>query len=151
MVLIIVNEWFVNSDKTVTFYDEQKFKDYLTGNTKQVLSEEEKRVRNKKTGEVTYDKVVLTKHEHRFDPSGYTFSESNQVTGYQFFKKSTRNSPEVRLLLPLGRRQMENKKPVQKLEEIEVLFGLREPEVEAQVEPELEAQVEVEPEAQPEA
>ena len=46
MVVLIIKEWFVNQDKSIKFYDNQKYQDFFTGNVKQIVSEDMKKVKN---------------------------------------------------------------------------------------------------------
>ncbi len=120
-----MNEWFVNDDKSITFYDKVKHAEFANGKSKQVASNDAKKVVDRKTGKVTYDAIMVTMHEHTV--SNYTTPvRSTQITGYEIDYKSVKERRTISLLLPFGRRRMENKKAVQSEDDIEILFGFKE-------------------------
>ena len=128
MSILIVNDWFVNQDKTITFYDTLKHTEFANGKTKEIPSESKQKVK-KENGKVTQETVLIKKFEHVLNPKGYMLTTSTQFTGFQITRKSVRNAPNT-FVLSLGRRMKENKNFLQTEEEVEVLFGLREAPVE---------------------
>jgi hypothetical protein len=127
MSLILCNDWFVNSDKTVTFYDTTLHQEFKTG--------------QKKDGK--YEHVVnFTKH------APYV---STQVIGYQI---SMVKKHSYVMVLTLGRRlrlvnetEGEKKKEkkdtfVQTQDDIEILFGLKEGKLSTEVEQETQPEQE---------
>lgn len=125
MSLLIVNDWFVNQDKTITFYDTQKHSEFANGKTKEIPSEDKQKVKSKETGQVSYETVMQKKFEHVFNPKGCVLTTSTQFTGFQLSRKGVLTGPST-VVLALGRRMKENKNFLQTEEEVEVLFGLRE-------------------------
>jgi hypothetical protein len=125
MAHILMNEWFVNDDKSITFYDKVKHAEFANGKSKQVASNDSKKVVDRKTGKVTYDAVMVTMHEHTVSNFPKPV-RSTQITGYEIDYKSVKERRTISLLLPFGRRRMENKKAVQTDDDIEILFGFKE-------------------------
>jgi hypothetical protein len=122
MSLIIPNDWFVNEDKSITFYDTSRHKDCCTNKTKNVVPSWA--VANPTNKEVK----LVQMHEHQLSgkPSNFKIYPSQQFDGFQVDFKN--NKLSLILALSLGRRVRENKEYIQTQEHIEVLFGLREPE-----------------------
>lgn len=125
MSILIVNDWFVNQDKTITFYDTQKHLVFANGKTKEIPSENKQKVKSTNTGQVTYEIVMQKKFEHVFNPTNCMLTTSTQFTGFQLSRKGIRNGIST-VVLALGRRMKENKKFLQTEEEIEIIFGMRE-------------------------
>ena len=123
MSLIILNNWFVNNDKSILFYDKVENKEYSTGNKKKVIVGE---TSNIVRGNVVKSNVEENLFEHRFVTSGCVLRESSQFTGYELVKRTVTNrvSKTVIFVLALGRRLKENKKFVQEQKDVEVLFGM---------------------------
>jgi hypothetical protein len=122
--VFIMNDWFVNQDRTITFYDTKKFSEFANGKTKDVPSEEKQKVKNKQSGQVSFETVMVKKFEHVFNPKGCMLSVSTQITGYQLSRQGVKNGPSI-LVMALGRRLKENKKFLQSEEEIKIIFGLQ--------------------------
>ena len=118
MSLIIPNDWFVNEDKSIIFYDTTRHKDCCTNKSKKVVP-------SWATTTTAKEVKLVQMFEHRVtgSPSNFQISPSQQFDGFQVYFKSKFS---LTLALSLGRRLREGKEYVQKLEEIEVLFGLRE-------------------------
>ena len=123
MSLIILNNWFVNNDKSILFYDKVENKEYSTGNKKKVIVGE---TSNIVRGNVVKSNVEENLFEHRFVTSGCVLRESSQFTGYELVRRTVTNRipKTVIFVLALGRRLKENKKFVQEQKEVEVLFGM---------------------------
>lgn len=121
MSLIIPNDWFVNEDKSITFYDTTRHKDCCTNKTKNVVPSWA--AANPTAKEVKL--VQMYEHQLTGKPSNFQISPSTQFDGFQVYYKSKFS---IILALSLGRRVRENKEYTQTQEQIEVLFGLREPE-----------------------
>jgi hypothetical protein len=126
MSCILMNEWFVNQDKSITFFDKERHTELANGKSKQVPTTESKKKVDRKTGKVSYTPIMLTMYEHVLSGENPTPVKSTQITGYQTEFKSKKERRSITMLMPFGRRQMENKKPLQTEEDIEVLFGYRE-------------------------
>jgi hypothetical protein len=123
MSLIILNNWFVNNDKSIMFYDKVQNVDYSTGNKKKVIvGETSTMVR----GNVVKSNVEENLYEHKFVTTGCALRESTQFTGYELVNRTVHNRvpKTIIFVLALGRRIKENKKFVQEQKDVEILFGL---------------------------
>jgi hypothetical protein len=118
MSLIIPNDWFVNEDKSIIFYDTTRHKECCTNKSKKVVP-------SWATTSTSKEVKLVQMFEHRIagQPSNFQISPSQQFEGFQVYYKSKFS---IVLALSLGRRQREGKEYSQTQEEIEVLFGLRE-------------------------
>lgn len=137
-----MNEWFVNQDKSITFFDKERHAELANGKSKQVPTNDSKKKVDKKTGKVSYTPIMLTMYEHVLSGECPTPVISTQLNGYQTEFKSKKERRNITMLMPFGRRQMENKKALQTEEDIEVLFGYREGPSATEVTPEVTLVVE---------
>lgn len=121
MSIFIINDWVVNNDKTITFYDIKQHNNFKTGKTKDFTYDDKRKVKS--------EPFVLNKFEHLFNPKGCNISYSVQFTGLHIYIKGVKSGPSI-IILAYGRRMKENKNFLQSENEIEVLFGLKEAEIE---------------------
>jgi len=128
MSLLIVKDWIANQDKTLTFYDTQKNTLFANGKTKDIQTEDKQKIKDKKTGQVSYETVMQKNFEHVLNLNNYNLTQSTQISGFQLTRKSVQNNLKgpSSVVVALGRRMKENKKFLQTEEEIEILFGLKE-------------------------
>jgi hypothetical protein len=132
MSLIIPNDWFVNEDKSIIFYDTIRHKDCCTNKSKKVIPTWAAASQTKEV-----KPVQMFEHRIAGQPSNFKISASQQFDGFQVYFKSKFS---ILLALSLGRRLREGKEYNQTPEEVEVLFGLREaPVVETTVETPVES------------
>jgi hypothetical protein len=120
MSLIILNDWFVNEDKSITFYDTTRHKECCTNKTKSVAPAWA--LSNPSNKEVKL--VQMYEHHLSGTTSNFKVYPSEQFDGFQVYFKSSKMS--LTLALSLNRRVREGKEFLQTKEEVEVLFGLRE-------------------------
>ncbi len=131
-----MNEWFVNEDKSITFYDAQQFTDFATGLSRTQLKSENEN-----------ETVTIKMYEHKAHLGEKVPKLSPQVNGYDVSLKSPKSRYSTQFIMPLGRRLRvpvtnEKTKKVtnefsQTQDQVEILVGLQEA-------PELEEAPEVE-------
>jgi hypothetical protein len=110
MSIVLCNEWVVNTDQTVIYYDAVAHPVFKTG---------------KKNEEGKYEHVISFAKETPF--------VATQITGYQFWYKSQKVQYVV--LLPIGRALRKDKKNVQLKDDVEIMLGLKEGQLSTYVEP----------------
>jgi hypothetical protein len=121
MSLIVCNEWFVNNDKSLTFYDGARHKDFYVNKSKSVVPVWAS-VASSRT-----EAKSITMYEHHVPLANIKFRvyPSAQFEGYQI--DFTKYHSYI-LALSKQRRVRNGKEFVQSEAEVEVIFGLREPE-----------------------
>ena len=129
-----MNEWFVNEDKSITFYDAQQFTDFSTGLSRTQLKSENEN-----------ETVTVKMYEHKANLGDKVPKVSTQVAGYDVSLKSPKSRYSTQFIMPLGRRlrvSVTNEKTkkvtnefAQTQDQVEIIVGLQEaPEVEETVE-----------------
>ena len=106
--LVIMTHWFLNEDKSFTFYDHKKIQGFTTGQTKEFKYQD---------SDKTYKMF-----EHRIPLSGKLI-EAQGFDGYQY------KHQKFTVIVAFGRRMKEGKNFVQVLDDVLVMMGLKEPEV----------------------
>lgn len=121
MSLIVCNEWFVNNDKSLTFYDSTRHKDFYVNKSKPVVPVWANVASSRSEAR------SITMYEHHVPLSTIKFRvyPSVQFEGYQV--DFTKNQSYI-LALSKQRRVRDGKEFVQSEVDVEVIFGLREPE-----------------------
>ena len=118
MSLIVCNEWFVNNDKSLTFYDNNRHKDFYVNKSKAVVPVWAS-VASSRT-----EARPITMYEHHVPLANIKFRvyPSVQFDGYLV------DFAKYNLVLSKQRRIRNDKEFTQSEAEVEVIFGLREPE-----------------------
>ena len=156
MSLIILNDWFINEDKSITYYDTIRVVDFSTGNKKSVVPASSLSAVAGTDNEPK--SVMMYEHHIAFQGGKRQVFESSQFEGYQLSYKQGKNYytfamprgrrrrvtptatavPEVTTVAPSkkGEKQHRVISYAQTQDEVEILLGLKEaPPVDSVVEP----------------
>jgi hypothetical protein len=101
MSLIILNDWFINEDKSIIYYDTTKVSDLSTNNKKSVVPAAN--LAAVAGTDVEPRSVIMHEHRVAFQPSKHQVFESIQFEGYQVAYRQGKNY--YTLAMPRGRRR----------------------------------------------
>lgn len=89
MSLIILNDWFINEDKSIIYYDTTKVLELSTGNKKSVVPASSLAAVAGTDNEPR--SVVMHEHRIAFQPGKHQVFESSQFEGYQLSYRTPKN------------------------------------------------------------
>ncbi len=81
MSLIILNDWFINEDKSIIYYDTTKVQELSTNNKKSVVPASS--LAAVAGTDVEPRSVIMHEHRIAFQPGKHQVFESVQFEGYQ--------------------------------------------------------------------
>jgi hypothetical protein len=100
MSLIILNDWFINEDRSIIYYDTTKVQELSTGNKKSVVPASS--LAAVAGTDIEPRSVVMHEHRVTFQPGKHQVFESVQFEGYQLSYRKGNNY--YTLAMPRGRR-----------------------------------------------
>ncbi len=100
MSLIILNDWFINEDHSIIYYDTTKVHELSTGNKKSVVPASS--LAAVAGTDIEPKSVVMHEHRVAFQPGKHQVFESVQFEGYQLSYRKGNNY--YTLAMPRGRR-----------------------------------------------
>ncbi len=100
MSLIILNDWFINEDRSIIYYDTTKVQELSTGNKKSVVPASS--LAAVAGTDIEPKSVVMHEHRVPFQPGKHQVFESVQFEGYQLSYRKGNNY--YTLAMPRGRR-----------------------------------------------
>ncbi len=101
MSLIILNDWFINEDKSIIYYDTTKVLELSTNNKKSVVPASS--LAAVAGTDIEPKSVIMHEHRIAFQPGKHQVFESAQFEGYQISYKHAKNY--YTLAMPRARRR----------------------------------------------
>jgi hypothetical protein len=100
MSLIILNDWFINEDRSIIYYDTNRVAELSTGNKKSVVPASS--LAAVAGTDIEPKSVVMHEHRVQFQPGKHQVFESVQFEGYQVSYRQGKNY--YTFAMPRGRR-----------------------------------------------